>query len=276
MGDETFTERDRTEAESAEMRAWGDRLEEIGHLYRYTTLVGDGMTWFENLALTSEMYFTPYHKLNDPLDGTVRPIFDDASADQIRNFWLGWFAEQGKTPSPTDLAQVEHHVAHAHDPDALARVRAIHDEEIATLGVRCFSELPDATSMWDQYGDAHRGVCLRFRTHLMMGWGGIPPIPVAYEDACPSFYQDTRFKRVRAMVATKTNDWSHEQEWRMVRPHGPMTFPPAALDGVVMGCRIDPNDEDRVRVVLAKRELPVELLKAREAEGEFKLIIESA
>ena len=245
------------------MRDWGERLERLGHLYRYTTLAGDGMAWFTKLVLESEMYFTPYNKLNDPLDGTVRPIFDDATPEQIRNFWMGWFAEQGRTPTQDDLRQIEDHVAHAHDPDMLARVRAIHDEEMASLGVRCFSELPDDPAMWDQYGDAHRGVCLRFRAHLMLGWGGIPPIPVAYEDARPSFYQDTRFKRIRAMVATKTKDWSHEQEWRMVRPHGPMNFPPAALDGVIMGCRIEPGVERAVRAVIARRKPKLDLFKAR-------------
>lgn len=109
----------------------------------------------------------------------------------------------------------------------------------------------------------------------------LPPTRVTYADeyAIVSFYQDTRFERVRAMAATKAKVWCHEREWRMVRHepgHGSMRFDPAALDGVIMGSRIPPEVEARVRVVLAQRNPSVTLLKAHDAEREFKLDIRPA
>lgn len=275
-GDDTFTARDRTQSEAIEISAWGEHLERLGHLYRYTALASERMTWFTKLVLESEIYFTPFDELNDPFDGRVRPIMDDASEQQIRDFWLGLFAEQGKTPGPDDLAQIEHHVAHARDPEVIARAWVIHDDEMSKLGVTCFSELRDDLPMWAYYADAHRGVCMRFRASLMLGWGGLPPMPVRYAIDRPSFYLDTRFKRMRAMVATKAPVWSHEREWRMVHSPGKMNFDPAALDGVIMGCRITPEVERVVREVLAKRHAKLDLLRARPSGHEFKLDIEPA
>jgi hypothetical protein len=77
------------------------------------------------------------------------------------------------------------------------------------------------------------------------------------------------------MVATKAKVWKHEREWRIVRDDGARTydFDPAALDGIILGCRISARDERRVRDVVARRTPRIELLKAVQDEKVFKLKI---
>ncbi len=278
--DDVFTARDRSKEDAATVSAWGERLERLGHLYRYASLAGEGMIRFERLVLQSEIYFAPFRQLNDPFDGAVQLIFDDATEKQVKDYWVEWFAEEGRVPNKEDDAKIDYFVGHARDPDAHARLQAIHNEEIAKLGVRCFSEPPDDLPMWGYYADSHRGVCLRFRAPLLQGWENcVPPMRVTYEVAYPkaSFYLDTRFKRIRATVATKAEVWSHESEWRMIRtPYGVMQFNPDSLDGVIMGCRIEVDAEKRVRAVLARRERRIELLKCHTARDEFRLDIRPA
>jgi hypothetical protein len=146
------------------------------------------------------------------------------------------------------------------------------------LGVACFSEPPDDIPMWAYYADSQRGVCLRFVAPLLLKWEGcLPPIPVSYLPEYPEvqFYQDTVFDRTRLTVGAKAKVWEHEREWRIVRSagRGPHRFDPAALDGIILGCGVSERNEERIRKLVAQRDPPIDVLRARPAERAFKLDI---
>jgi len=124
------------------------------------------------------------------------------------------------------------------------------DQIRGKIGVISLSASPDIPEMWDRYGDAYRGICLRFRD---------PP------DAKPMFSQARRVSYVPdrprveavlepgptfidAFLLTKTNDWACEQEWRLVDPKwtGLACFQPASLDAIVLGAAISPQDRAHV------------------------------
>src|SRR5215471_10652627 len=97
--------------------------------------------------------------------------------------------------------------------------------------------------MWAYYADDHEGVCLRFQgTPLSTLAGCLPPLRVNYATEFPAvpFYDSTLFRQAQALIATKSEAWKHEREWRIVRHqgHGEVAFPPEALDGVILGCRV--------------------------------------
>lgn len=276
----TFTERDVTQEDSANVQEWGERLEQLDHIYRYIGVRGERFAWFYDLALRSLLHFPPYAKLNDPFDGSVQFIYG-GTEQEIRAFWKGRISEHGKALDSEALAKIQGFVDGRDDPAVHKQMRDIQAEETAKLGVACFSETPDDLPMWGYYADAHQGVCLRFRAPLLLGWEDCtPPMPVTYDDDYPkvAFYRDSRSRRGGAVMATKAKVWCHEREWRIVRRAGggSVPFNPAALDGVIMGCMMSDEDEARVKDVRARRTPHVELLKVHMAERSFKLVIRPA
>jgi hypothetical protein len=269
------TDRDGTPEDRATFRQWRERLERLGHLYRYRSLQGEeGLNRLETIVLRSQLYFVPFPQLNDPFDGRLWPT-NEGTEQEKRNWWEPYVQDGSVTQ-----AQVDHLVALPRDED-LKRIWTAHEEEVPKFGVVCFSETPHDLPMWAYYAGSHSGVCLRFRAPLLQGWTDCsPPMRVTYEDDYPvvEYYRTTRLRKGQVLVATKARAWEHEREWRMVNHagHGLVQFDPAALDGVVLGCRIGTEEEARVRDMLARREPKVELLRAAPAERAFRLDIRPA
>jgi 2-phosphoglycerate kinase len=75
-------------------------------------------------------------------------------------------------------------------------------------------------------------------------------------------------------AAVKAKVWCHEREWRIVRTAeaGLVPLDPEALDGVILGCKMKPEDRTRIVDALARRSPQIELLRADAAPREFKLV----
>jgi hypothetical protein len=272
MSDRSLT----TPEDRALMAEWDARLTGLGRLHRYVSIRGERFAWFYDLALRSLLYFPGYRDLNDPFDGRVR-LNDEGTEVEKREFWEGFQVRNGRVLDATAKAEIDHILAQS-PADHRRRLWDAHEEETNKLGVACFSEDDDYIPMWSYYADSHRGLCLRFRESLLRGWGdSLPPMRVVYEDDYPDayFYRDSMFKRMQATVATKSRVWSHENEWRIIRSaRGEVVqFDPTALEAIIMGCEMPPEDEARVRDVCARRTPHVKLLKAHMAERAFKLDI---
>ena len=102
---------------------------------------------------------------------------------------------------------------------------------------------------WSYYAGGHTGLCLRFRMETLFKALGQSPggmlLEVQYQRHYPRerFYQPGMFNMLLAALCTKADVWRHEAEWRLVRGQiGEVSFPPEALDQVIMGCRIKPDD----------------------------------
>jgi hypothetical protein len=276
----TTNQWDTTEEDAATIADWSARLERLPHLYRYASIRGARFDWFRNLTLGSTLYFPSFKDLNDPFEGRVRPIAD-GTPEEIRAFWeRSQYTERGLVIDADARAEIERAVA-LPPHEAQRRMYETYEKESAKAGIACFSERQDDLPMWSYYADAHRGVCLRFLTAHF--WnpplaGCFAPAPVTYgEYPIISFFRGSRFSHSTAMGWTKAECWEHEREWRILRHEGGpglVPFDPAALDGVIMGCRMSDEDEARVRDVLSRRDPRPELLKARPAAREFKLVVE--
>ena len=127
------------------------------------------------------------------------------------------------------------------------------------VGVMSFSKCPDSPSMWDRYGDGHKGAMLMlnedhafFRCHA--------DNPDSPQTLRPVKYLVSRTPRnmmemsVDELFFVKTDDWRSEQEVRMVRLLKDATdtgvkdangnavhtvqLPPVVIAGLVVGSRI--------------------------------------
>ena len=74
----------------------------------------------------------------------------------------------------------------------------------------------------------------------------------------------------------KERKWEYEQEWRIVddeKGKGIQSFPVEALRGVILGCRISPEDKENVFRWCSERRHGPALYEAREKQEDFGLDI---
>ena len=265
-----------TEADQAKMSGFRERLPE--HLYRYVGVRGRRLQRLEDIVVGSELYFPAYSTMNDPFEGAV-PFDFAAEEREVREYWMDHLVETGQGHDPQALARVEEFVAHRDDPAYHARWKAEITDEAAGCGLSCFSETCTDIPMWAYSAEGHQGVCLCFRTALLFGpgWNGcFPPMPVTYEPDFPvvSFYRASEFDRGLALLATKSEAWRHEREWRIVRNTGAgaVRFDSSALDGIVLGCKMQPADQAAVQGILARRSPPIQRLTARRDDRAYRLL----
>jgi hypothetical protein len=248
-----------------------------GFLHRYTGITGRRAEWLEDVLLRSRLYFPRYAQLNDPFEGSI-PFTFEGSENEIRAYWEDVVSEMGLVGDPAAQTRIDRLVAEAKDPANESRLTARVAEELSTYGVACFAESDTDIPMWSYYADGHRGVCLRFRSQPLYipKWEGcMPPVPVKYKRNYPklSFYRDSAFNRMLALIATKSHVWRHEREWRIVRRGGPgsVQFNPVALDAVILGCKMPEEDKTRVEDMLRRRKPEARLLRIRREARSYGL-----
>lgn len=76
-------------------------------------------------------------------------------------------------------------------------------------------------------------------------------------------------------LLTKAQDWAYEKEWRIVDVDGVGTqkYPSEALSGVILGCKMSPDNKKQVKEWCGARRLRPTLYEAKEKEQEFGLDI---
>ena len=144
-------------------------------------------------------------------------------------------------------------------------------------GIFCVSEKCDDLLMWAHYADSHRGVCLEFD-----GFGELMA-PAQQVDYVPTRqtinrYADDPDAMVTKALFTKSDHWTYEAEWRLLRTDkgpGAVPFSPHNLTGLIIGARATRETVETVRQWVAQRSMPLALYRASISNKEFKLSVKS-
>lgn len=163
--------------------------------------------------------------------------------------------------------------------------KGLEDSNDMTLGVQCFSKIPDHILMWSHYSDGHRGFVLQFDKYILDKLFKYSE-KVVYSDNYPSLNQFVS-KNSRTLfelfLFKKSTHWKYEQEWRIVQPvikndgtklGRVFILPPMALTGIILGSEM--SDKDKERVIMWSKNSPskIKLYDARKDYDEFKINIE--
>ena len=131
------------------------------------------------------------------------------------------------------------------------------NRDVRELGVVCLSEVNDSLLMWSHYADAHLGFCIELERneHSDLGkWDHC--LPVTYQPELPVFSLEELVdkKALARIVATKSEEWAYEKEWRMITKKGDSTVPlPGKITGTIFGSRMKPDERRRIGVLLGAR-----------------------
>ena len=86
--------------------------------------------------------------------------------------------------------------------------------------VSCFASKEDSLCMWSYYADNHKGICTEYDTNTLIAGELVVPVDYSNETFCLSKRVEEE-KLLLKGTATKSEDWKHEEEWRMVSCEDP-------------------------------------------------------
>lgn len=142
-------------------------------------------------------------------------------------------------------------------------------------GVACLTTKHDDMLMWSHYADGHRGFCLEFDgTSLPFS----KALATRYRNATPSLNlvnvlgnQDAD-AMLEAMVLTKAECWSYEQEWRILHAEQstPYTYPWENLTAIHLGAAMPYVHLEIIALIL--RDSPTRLCQMEKQDNAFSVV----
>lgn len=220
-----------------------------------------------------------------PITGITNPILGlMLAAMRLR------LEETGYQFTPEDLAEMMEGAlegernARAKMPELNAEVRS----KLADISIFCMSEVHTDKAMWSYYAASHTGVVLKlvpphdnsFLTVAQRVNYVSEPTQFTAED----FMNVPRIirKSLDYLTLTKSKDWAHEKEWRVVsglrdktKQFEDIPFDPQELATVYLGCRMSDSDKDEI-VGLVRNNFPhVEILQSAPNRADLSLSFHS-
>ena len=127
---------------------------------------------------------------------------------------------------------------------------------LESLRICCLSRRGDSIQlnplMWAHYADEHRGVCLKFDLLNDLDTFYFPK-KVDYNQTYLQYNYLQNPSKASEAIWHKSSDWAYEKEYRIIKPtyHGLMDVNPDAFVGVIIGCRCDKVDEQKIKDAIA-------------------------
>lgn len=168
------------------------------------------------------------------------------------------------------------HLEGLSDDELIQRATATYEGAMRSMGVCCFTEVPDDVLMWSYYADAHRGICLGFGGNDGEAPEDAALYPVRYEEEYPQLdFEDVwHVEGLAKVLWTKERAWSHEREWRVLKVEGNIHGDyPGVLNRVIFGLRTPDDDQELVRSLVLGED-HVEFFQVRRDEARYQLHIE--
>jgi hypothetical protein len=231
------------------------------HLFKYLSVDGGSFDFTRQAVVLRRLYYQSPLRFNDPFDCaprhdashlTDRDLIQVGFETRLRH---GIGEQDALKESIKNLSALKHAVRH---PERQHRQTQDLRAVLGRLGVLCLSENGDHPLMWSHYASSHRGICLRFngRDEFFNQTHGI-----TYSSTRPSVCAlgtsksiEIQNQRLQLALCTKHDVWTYEDEWRDIRYPAQLatfdnrvrTYPPTALDGVLLGAAI--SDEHKRQV----------------------------
>ena len=252
------------------------------HLYKYTNL--SNLDWLKEILVDNRIYCPLPCQLNDPFECRT---YSDLSAtfEEKRRYYFNKVKIQLNTSDNEACRLTDQwlETGEYEDPAFWEEEERLLLDAAYTSDFRLFCLTPHPANllMWSRYGDKHKGVALRFRTD-----GGFDRAwKVHYASQYPNVsfsFGSSRFDQMKALVLTKSADWSYEDEFRLFRVKDRIRkepfpthflFRPDLLDGVILGSELEADKEKEILEMVKLRTASTEILRATRSSREYSLDI---
>lgn len=155
--------------------------------------------------------------------------------------------------------------------------------EMKRTAIFCMSESSDSVLMWSFYAQNHTGIAIEFAPNHFQSPLSLSR-PVQYVTDVPKLTFRELFRSlsnrqaaieqlIRTFTLTKSEEWSHEKEWRVVVAGGSGIRPffSEDINAVYMGCRMSQKDQDRVKAIVRATYPNAKLFLASKSPTDFAL-----
>ncbi len=251
-------------------------------LYKYYSF----NEWTQSIFERNEIYFQSPDCFNDPFDSKISTTYEGTEKQRVsrlKDLWYKAISEgsRKKEPEETLHAEAIKVVKAGQDvPLILKTLERFLERMRKRMGIFCMvhPDQKDNIQMWSHYANHHTGFCLEFQTANNF-FGRALPIEEKYyspERPCLNLIEHPNPEKIVKALLTKAKDWEYEEEWRIIdhiNGPGPQTYPPEALSGVILGCRISPENRQRITQLCRARNPQPTIYWAEEKDREFGLDI---
>lgn len=203
-------------------------------LYRYRSVLTEENKYGRvSEILDGNIYLAHPKELNDPLESRFLLSNDEKSIERL-NEKLKKNEEYRKK-----LGNVDSTVFSSDMLKSLSEViqdfieyKNLHYNELfrSTTKMACFTTKPLNLPMWNHYASCHKGFCLEYDTDKMTTFLKNKLYPVLYVEKLPNLIDVLLSEKARNFIlfdliaSQKLQDWSYEDEWRLLFNVGDFYF----------------------------------------------------
>ena len=212
----------------------------------------------------NELYFSRPDQFNDPFDCKTHFTFKDCNENDIRKYFRHAFKEHEEdyaylSDSEKDCI-IEDRVKEFRSGKSefpkkmINTIKEYLPKSLDTLRILCLSEVYDEIRMWSHYSDGHQGIVLQFDKGCIKKQFTACK-NVDYYPEFPTLRDYSERFQEQMFLLTKLVLWQYEKEWRIIEivKNGEKDeigkvyrFDKAMLTGIILGCEISKEDEDRI------------------------------
>ena len=251
-------------------------------LYKYQPYA----SWsIKNLEKHS-LWFSKPHHFNDPYDCSINLNTEDISEDQWLKLYR-YYKENMKerfSEEDIDSEYLENGIPNnKFRKQAISKSIELFSDYESTLlnerGVACFSEKVDEMLMWSHYTNGHRGFCVEFDTNYEPFNDKQRIFQVNYSKSIPTInpIEIMMSKSIDSldpmmkMLATKSDHWSYENEWRIFHMDGDFSYEldPNAISGIYFGCLMPIENKRKIASIF--RDSSTHLFEMHKHDHKFRI-----
>lgn len=236
--------------------------------------------WTQNIFERNEIYFQSPDCFNDPFDSKISTTYEGTEEQRISRLIGFWRKGPAKDEKEEVLRlKAVDFVKKCQDVTLFQRSSVRSVERLRKqMGIFCMTSEPDNILMWSHYAEAHTGFCLEFKTGnpFFLRERRIKEEGYKPDRPCLNLIEPPDSDKIVQALLTKAIGWKYEHEWRIVdHKNGPgvQIYPSEALSGVILGCRISPENRQRITQWCQARTPRPALYWAEEKDREFGLDI---
>lgn len=218
----------------------------------------------------NSLWFSSPNDFNDPFDCQIVPNTNN-TLDEIESFL------RSNSEGRINESQIKNLAKETFETPGKWKsiIEQTFDKIVNKSGVCCFTKNEKNLLMWSHYTESHKGVCLKFDILKDTDFF-VYPLPVNYRDDYPDYnHLGNRQTLVNDIVLSKSNDWSYEQEIRVLKIHenGLIPFKKNALIEIIFGCKTPKREIDEIISLSVTKGYTIKFKQAKKKNREFALEI---
>lgn len=239
----------------------------------------------KNILLKNEIYFSSAVSFNDPFDSTIPIKYDQATKDQIYDYYLKHVSKVYKYHPKSKIHNIVDDCikrGYYYQPTHQKWLRFFHQRKrFRDYGIFSTTPQKDNIIMWSHYSDSHKGFCIGFNTQKMLEFFKQNKILYSLHEItyCPNY---PSFKPVGNSaddplldpLIIKSSNWKYENEYRFIwlsESNKNIKLKEGLISEVILGCKMPIEYKNEIKDIIFKKSQSIQLLESQIKEDDFGL-----